>query len=150
MKQSVRAVASQTIGDLDDFDWWCVGLAPRYSYLLIPINWKFVMLQASWYSDQVPLLREYASFGTVFRVKILVRPVRMVVPRSHDDLRFRHWQCYGLVRQHLSAVDVELVLHDDIFSKNCGILHADPAAYDRAPAHNATVEPRVLSHASAT
>ena len=68
---------------------------------------------------------------------------------SHDDLRFRDGRGDGLVRQHLSPVDVDLVLDDDVLAEHADVLHAPPLAHVAVPADDAGLEPRVrLRHNS--
>lgn len=60
---------------------------------------------------------------------------------SHDNLRFRHTACDGLVRQNLAPVYVDLVLDDDVFPQDGAILHAHPLPHDTAPADDAALQP---------
>lgn len=41
----------------------------------------------------------------------------------HDDARLRHRVCDGLVRQNVSAVNVELVADDHVLAQNRHVLH---------------------------
>ena len=62
---------------------------------------------------------------TVIKPKQGLFSVNLLLPRSHDDLWVRDGVAYGLVREDLAAVDVQLVLHDHVLAQHGHVLHAD-------------------------
>lgn len=52
--------------------------------------------------------------------------VRGVKGPSHDDPRLRNRVCDGFMRQNIGTVDVELIVHDHVFTQDRYILHPHP------------------------
>lgn len=92
------------------------------------------------HSSEVPLYSIYSmersKFGPIIKY---LDCIDYKVTQLHYNLWFRHRQGYRLMRQDLPAVDVQFVLHYDIFAQHCAVLHPHPATNHRSPANYAAV-----------